>query len=116
MIKQKDKDQFFEAMEKEIEVHSSRKHWKVKRTNDMPKGAKVIMEIWSFKRKRLSDGTFLKHKTRLCAHSGQKVGENLLGNLCTSSQLSLSANCCYCRQNAKLVFTVHCPCSSISTS
>ena len=108
-MKQKDKDHFFEAMEKEIEVHSSRKHWKVKRTSDMPKGAKVIMEMWSFKRKRLPDGTFLKHKARLCAHGGQQMGggRELLGHICTSSQLSLSANYYYCRQNVKLIFTVH---------
>ena len=71
MLKQKDKDQFFKAMEKEIADHSSRNHWSVMRTSELPPKAKIIMAIWSFKRKRLPDGTLLKHKARLCAHSGQ---------------------------------------------
>jgi len=77
MLKQKDKDQFFKAIEKEIADHSSRNHWSVMRTSELPPKAKIIMAIWSFKRKRLPNGTLLKHKARLCAHGGQQVwGEN----------------------------------------
>ena len=39
----------------------------------MPIGAKTIMAIWSFKRKRYPDGSLNKHKARLCAHGGQKT-------------------------------------------
>eukprot|EP00985_Skeletonema_marinoi_P020725 scaffold12380_cov197-Skeletonema_marinoi.AAC.1 len=43
----------------------------------MPTGKKAITSIWSMKRKRLPDGTLLKHKARLCAHGGmQQWGEN----------------------------------------
>jgi hypothetical protein len=33
----------------------------------------TIKAIWSFKRKRASDGTVTKHKARLCAHGGMQV-------------------------------------------
>jgi hypothetical protein len=44
----------------------------------MPAEMKTIMSIWSFKRKRLPDGTLNKHKARLCAHGGmqQPLGVN----------------------------------------
>jgi hypothetical protein len=43
----------------------------------MPKEMKTIMAIWSFKCKRLPDGTLNKHKARLCAHGGmQQWGVN----------------------------------------
>ena len=39
--------------------------------------AKTIKAIWAFKRKRLPDGSLLKHKARLNAHGGMQVyGEN----------------------------------------
>ena len=43
----------------------------------MPRGAKTIRAIWSFKRKRFPDGRLNKHKARICAHGGmQQWGEN----------------------------------------
>ena len=36
----------------------------------MPKGAKTILSVWAFKRKRLPDGTILKYKARLNSHGG----------------------------------------------
>ena len=41
--------------------------------NDMPKGAKTIMAIWSFKCKRYPDGSLNKHTARLCAHGGKQT-------------------------------------------
>ena len=64
-------------MEKEIEVHETQKHWDLVKRESIPKGMKTIMSIWSFKQKRLPDGTLLKHKAQICAHCGQqKWGEN----------------------------------------
>ena len=40
--------------------------------SEMPSNTKTIMGIWSFKRKRLPDGTLNKHKARLCAHGGMQ--------------------------------------------
>ncbi|KAL7534594.1 hypothetical protein ACHAWF_004881 [Thalassiosira exigua] len=39
----------------------------------MPVGARTIMAIWSFKRKRFPYGLLNKHKARLCAHGGQQT-------------------------------------------
>lgn len=34
----------------------------------------IIKAIWSFKCKRVPDGTVTKHKAQLCAHGGMPVG------------------------------------------
>lgn len=72
MLKQDDRMEFVEAMEKEISDHTSRKHWDIILRSTMPKDMKTIMAIWSFKRKRFPDGRLNKHKARLCAHGGQQ--------------------------------------------
>ena len=60
-------------MLEEIEVHEKREHWTLMNRKDMPAGAKTIMAIWSFNRKRYPDGSLNKHKARLCAHCGQQT-------------------------------------------
>jgi hypothetical protein len=60
-------------MEIEISDHEARRHWDLMLRTDLPIGAKTIMAIWSFKRKRFPDGTLNKHKARLCAHGGQQT-------------------------------------------
>ena len=53
--------------------------WNIIPHNTLPPGAKTILSIWLFKRKRSSGGELLKHKARLCAHGGmQTYGENYL--------------------------------------
>ena len=63
---------FVVAMLKEVEDHEQRDHWAVVERSSMPKGAKSILSVWAFKRKRLPDGTVLKHKARLNAHGGMQ--------------------------------------------
>ena len=63
---------FVAAMVKEIDDHEKRDHWTVIERSSMPKGAKTILSVWAFKRKRLPDGTVLKHKARLNAHGGMQ--------------------------------------------
>ena len=76
-MKEEDKMDFVTAMEKEVDDHESREHWSIVRRNTLPKDAKPIKAIWSFKRKRRPDGSLLKHKARLCAHGGmQRWGDN----------------------------------------
>ena len=78
-MKEPDADKFMQAMEKEVKDHVSRPrhHWDLVERSSMPKGAKTIQAVWSFKRKRFPDGRLLKHKARLCAHGGmQRWGEN----------------------------------------
>ena len=72
MLQQDDRNQFDEAMTKEIGDHTKCKHWEIVPRSQMPRGIKPIMVIWSFKRKRYPDGTLNKHKARLCAHGGKK--------------------------------------------
>ena len=51
--------------------------WVIRQRADIGQNKNLIKAIWSFKRKRAPDGTYLKHKARLCAHSGmQQYGEH----------------------------------------
>eukprot|EP00956_Cyclotella_meneghiniana_P038372 scaffold153203_cov19-Cyclotella_meneghiniana.AAC.2 len=76
-MRQDVREQFMEAMMKEVKDHEEREHWDLVLSSTVPKSAKTIKAIWSFKRKRFPDGTLNKHKARLCAHGGmQKWGEN----------------------------------------
>ena len=77
MLKLDDRALFIDAMRKEVEDHEKREHWQIVSRKDIPKGAKTILAIWSYKRKRLPDGSISKYKARLCAHGGmQRWGEN----------------------------------------
>jgi hypothetical protein len=69
-ITQEDAHLFVEAMEKEVADHELRSHWTVVNCSTVPKTAKPIQVIWSFKRKQRPDGVLVKHKARLCAHGG----------------------------------------------
>jgi hypothetical protein len=73
MFKQNDSAKFIQAMVKEVDDHVSRDHWTLYPRSAMPAGTKTILSIWSFKRKRLPDGTVTKHKARLCAHGGMQT-------------------------------------------
>ena len=77
MKQQLDKPQFIMAMQKEISDHEKRKHWKLFHRSET-KGAKTIMEIWSFRRKRDNIiGKMKKYKARIYAHVGmQEKGIN----------------------------------------
>ena len=60
-------------MEKEIQDHTDRKHWKLRLWITLEPGTKIIKAIWSFKHKRHPDGTLIKHKACLCAHGGMQT-------------------------------------------
>jgi hypothetical protein len=75
-MRQTDSDQFVVAMEKEISNHVQREHWKIYSRSEMRRSGycgRVIMAVWSFKRKRNPFGVITKYKARLCAHGGQTV-------------------------------------------
>lgn len=71
-MQQPDRAEFVQAMVKEVDDFTKRKHWKVVSRKSIG-NAKTIKAIWSFKRKRRPDGSLLKHKARLCAHGGMSV-------------------------------------------
>ena len=71
-----DADQFPLAMEKEVNDHVTRKHWKSVTNEEMKRAghtAKPIMAVWSMKCKRNPLGEIVKFKARLCAHGGQTI-------------------------------------------
>ncbi len=74
---QEDAHLFVEAMQKEVADHELRNHWTIVHRSTVPKTAKPIQAIWSFKHKQHPDGTLVKHKARLCAHGKmQQSGTN----------------------------------------
>ncbi len=75
-MKQDNAIDFIKAMPTEVEAHKSPNHWTMVPCNSLPEGAKTILAIWSFKKKRFPDGQLNKHKAWLCAHEGiQQWGE-----------------------------------------
>ena len=60
-MQQPDRDKFILAMIKEVDDLTKAEVWELERRADIG-NQKVIKAIWSFKRKRLPDGTYLKHK------------------------------------------------------
>jgi hypothetical protein len=71
---QEDAHLFVKAMQKEVADHELRNHWTIVHCSTVPRTAKPIQAIWSFKfkRKQNPDGTLVKHKARLCAHGGMQ--------------------------------------------
>ena len=84
MLQQPDRDDFMEAMRKEVDSlfkeeiwaivprQQMKDHYATQRKLGKDIKREQIMMIWSFKRKRHPDGTLDKHKARLCCHGGQQ--------------------------------------------
>jgi hypothetical protein len=66
-LRQSDRDQFVEAIKKELNDHINRKHWKVIPASAVPKHKVPLPMVWAMKRKRDPVGTIMKWKARLCA-------------------------------------------------
>ena len=71
VMEQEDYRDFITAMVKEIKSHEENGHWIVQTRKECGY-PKTILAIWSFKQKRLPDGTLNKHKACLCAHGGMQ--------------------------------------------
>ena len=68
-----DKDQFIDAIVKEINAHIDGNHWELIPADKVPKGVKVLDSVWSMKRKRdIKTREVYKHKARLNIHGGQQ--------------------------------------------
>jgi hypothetical protein len=65
---QEDAHLFIEAIQKEVADHELQNHWTIVHCSTVPRTAKPIQAIWSFKRKQCLDGALVKHKARLRAH------------------------------------------------
>jgi hypothetical protein len=56
-LKQVDKEQFLEAMRKEIQDHTENKHWIVVPRATIPQGTTGLPSIWAMKiKRRISTG------------------------------------------------------------
>jgi hypothetical protein len=76
-MQQSDYHDFIKAMVHEVDNHETRQHWTLTKRCNLPPGNKLIMSIWSFKRKQYLDGTLNKRKACLCAHGGMQMwGQN----------------------------------------
>jgi hypothetical protein len=64
---QPDREEFIKAMNKELQDHIDRGHWKVVPSKSVPSGKMPIPMVWSMKRKRDPIGEIIKWKARLCA-------------------------------------------------
>ena len=69
------REEFLDAMRKEIEVLESLGTWKVVKKGDVPENTNVIPTTWAFKIKRYPDGRLRKYKARFCVRGDkQKEG------------------------------------------
>ena len=66
-MSQPDRQQFIQAMKKELNDHISRGHWKVIPSKFVPSHKRCLPMVWSMKRKRNPIGEIIKWKARLCA-------------------------------------------------
>ena len=67
------REQFLEAMKKEIEELEEHDTWSVVRRADLPSGCHVIPSTWALKIKRYPDGRLRKFKGRFCARGDKQV-------------------------------------------
>jgi hypothetical protein len=72
-MKAPDKQNFVEAIVKEVNDHITSKHWILIPRSKVPEGVKVLDSVWSMKRKRdIKTRKVYKHKSRLNVHGGQQ--------------------------------------------
>ena len=65
-MKEPDSRQFREAMAKEVNDHSERKHWRPRLKRDVPPDIKILPSVWAMKRKRrIATREVYKWKARL---------------------------------------------------
>ena len=72
-MEQPDRAKFIVAMDKELDDHASRGHWKVVPRSKVPAGTRIVNMVWSMKRKRRIDTREVyRWKARLNVHGGQQ--------------------------------------------
>ena len=57
----------FKAIKKELDDHTSRKHWKVMSSRNVPSHTRPLPMVWVVKYKQNPIGKIIKWKARLCA-------------------------------------------------
>ena len=65
-MREPDREQFKEAMKKEVEAHTKNQVWELIKKSTVPKGHKIMPSVWAMKRKRrIADREIYKWKARL---------------------------------------------------
>jgi len=67
------KEEFIEAMVKEIQELEEHGTWIVMLRSKIPEGANIIPSMWAFKIKRSPDGEIKKFKARFCAREDKQI-------------------------------------------
>jgi len=77
-LKQDDSAEFIKAVVKEVNDHTTQKHWKVIERSKVPEGVTPLPSVWAMRRKHnLTTNEITKYKARLNVHGGkQEFGVN----------------------------------------
>ena len=68
-----DRDKFIEAMDKEVQDHVKRGHWKIIHREEVPTDQRILDAVWSMRRKRrIATREVYRWKARLTVHGGQQ--------------------------------------------
>ncbi len=73
-MNQPDKQQFVEAVIKEVNGHVTNKHWALVKRDDVPEDVQIVPSVWSMRCKHdLTTNEIKLHKARLNLHGGKQV-------------------------------------------
>jgi hypothetical protein len=73
-MKQPDRKQFLQAMQKEVEDQTNNGNWSIVKRSQVPEGASILPAVWSMRRKRrLTTGEVYKWKARLNVDGSKQV-------------------------------------------
>ena len=67
------REEFLEAMDKEIDELEGHETWNVMLRSSLPEGANVLPTTWAFKIKRYPDGRLRKFKARFCVRGDKQI-------------------------------------------
>jgi hypothetical protein len=73
MLRALDKDYFIKVQVPEIRGLENMKVFEYFPINQLPKNAKLLSSIWSYRHKRRPNGELLKYKSRLCVDGSQQL-------------------------------------------
>jgi hypothetical protein len=78
-MREPDKEQFLQAMDKEIKAHTNNGVWEIVKKDSIPEGKKVLPAVWAMKRKRrISTREVYKWKARINIDGSKQIkGVNL---------------------------------------
>ena len=73
MLRAPDRSQFIAAQESEVRGLEEKQVFQYVQKTSLPKNARLLNAVWSYRRKRRPDGTLWKHKARLCVDGSRQI-------------------------------------------